>query len=102
MRFWNVLIGAGRERDSAIVQYPSETTSGMLYIILTVKKHTHEKFQIGAAAEKGCEGHQLTGDCRVWKILYLVSLAKKSQEELQILSINTDETSTMKGKEQFI
>lgn len=31
-----------KEKDSAIVQYPSETTPGMLYIILIVTaKNTH-------------------------------------------------------------
>lgn len=56
MQFWNVLVGAEGERDSAIAQYPSEATSGMLQIILiTTVKNTHEKLQIGAAAEKGDE-----------------------------------------------
>lgn len=99
-----LLIGTEGERHSAIVPYPSETTPGLLYIILILTaKNTFEEFQIGTAAEKGCEGDPLTGSCRVQKILHLVSLAeKKSQEDVQILSINTDETSSRKGKEPFI
>lgn len=53
-----LLIGTEGERSSGIVQYPSETTPGMLHVILiwTAKKpHKFEKFQMGASAEKGCK-----------------------------------------------
>lgn len=42
MQFWNVFVGAERERDNTIVQYPTETTSGTLYTIFVVTvKNTH-------------------------------------------------------------
>lgn len=68
-----------KEKDSANVEYVSETTPGMLYVILieTAKNNnTLEEFQIGAAAEKGCRGDPLTGNYRVQKPLHLVSLAE--------------------------
>lgn len=90
-----------KEKDSGIVQHPSETTPGMLYVILSVtaKKPTHlRNFKLEQLHRKAVRVIYSLETTKYNKcFISSVQQKKKSQEEVQILSISTDETSSRKG-----
>lgn len=77
-----LLIGTEGERHSGIVQYPSETTPGMLNVILigTAKKPTHlRNFKLEQLQRKAVRVIHLLETTEYKKILHLVSLAEKKR-----------------------